>query len=109
MATTYKVLGQSAPGATTLVPLYIVPASTQAVLSTLSVCNRGLSTGTFSITVQPFGNAVSSQHYIAYEASIAANDSLFLTIGVTLGPTDVVSVYASSSAFSFGAFGSETA
>jgi len=37
MSATYKVLGQSAPAATTNADLYPVPASTQAVCSTLAV------------------------------------------------------------------------
>ena len=108
MATTYKVLGQSAPAATTATTLYTVPAATETVLSTLSVCNRG-SVGTFRVAVRPAGASLANQHYIVYDASVAANDSLFLTIGVTLAATDVVTVYASSADFTFSAFGSETA
>lgn len=107
MATTYEVLGQSAPAATTATTLYTVPSSTTTVISTLSVCNRG-ATGTFRVAVRPAGATLANQHYIVYDASVAANDSLFLTIGVTLAATDVVTVYASSANFSFSAFGSET-
>lgn len=107
MATAYKVLGQSAPSATTATTLYTVPSATEAVISTISVCNRGTATGTFRISVRPNGDAQANQQYIAYDASIAAKDTLFLTVGATMDASDVLTVYASTADFSFNAFGSE--
>jgi hypothetical protein len=40
MPTTYKVLGQAAPTANTLTDVYTVPSATQAVISTITVCNQ---------------------------------------------------------------------
>ena len=107
MATAYKVLGQSAPAATTATALYTCPASTQTVISTISVCNRGSSSGTFRISVRPNGATLANQHYIAFDAAIAAKDTLFITVGATIDAADVLEVYASSADFSFNAFGSE--
>lgn len=107
MATAYKVLGQSAPAATTATALYTCPASTQTVISTISVCNRGSSSGTFRISVRPNGATLANQHYIAFDAAIAAKDTLFITVGATIDAADVVEVYASTADFSFNAFGSE--
>ncbi len=109
MATTYKVLGQVAPSATTATTLYTVPASTQAVVSTIAVCNRAATSGTFRIAIRPNGATLANEHYIAYDSTVAANDSTFITIGVTLGDTDVITVYASSANQTFSAFGSEIA
>ena len=109
MATTYKVLGQSAPSATTATTLYTVPSSTQAVLSTIAVCNRGASSATYRIAIRPNGAALANEHYIAYDSAITANNSTMITIGVTLGDTDVITVYASTADLSFNAFGSEIA
>ena len=109
MATTYKVLGQSAPSATTATTLYTVPASTQAVVSTIAVCNRAATSGTFRIAIRPNGDTLANTHYIAYDSTVGANDSTFITIGVTLGDTDVITVYASSADQTFSAFGSEIA
>jgi hypothetical protein len=106
MATTYKVLGQSSPAATTATTLYTAP--TQAVCSTLSVCNRGATT-TFRVAVRPAGAALSDAHYIVYENSINQYDSVFFTLGITLSATDVVTVYAGTTALSFSLFGSEIA
>lgn len=107
MPTIYKVLGQSAPSATTLTTLYTVPASTDTVVSTIAIANRGGTSGTYRIAVRPAGASVANQHYIVYGATVAASDSVLLTLGITLDATDVISVYASSADFSFSAFGSE--
>jgi hypothetical protein len=104
---TYKVLGQSAPSATTLTALYTVPSATSAVVSTITVCNRAAASKSFRLAVQPAGASIADQHYIAYDVVIAANDSTCLTLGLTLAATDVLSVYASAADLSFQAFGSE--
>ena len=107
MATAYKVLGQAAPSATTATALYTVPASTETVVSTVSICNRGSASGTFRIAVRPNGASLANQHYLVFDAAVAAKDTLFLTIGATIDATDVLEVYASTADFSFSAFGSE--
>lgn len=107
MPTTYKVLGQSNPAATTLTTLYTVPSATSAVVSTISICNQAGTSGTYRIAIRPAGAAVAAQHYLVYGATVAASDSVLLTLGVTLATTDVISVYGSSANFSFTAFGSE--
>ncbi len=109
MPTTYKVLGQVNPAATTNTTLYTVPAATQAVVSTISVCNQAGTAATFRIAVRPAGAALSAEDYIVYGATVPASDSTFITAGLTLGATDVVTVYASSANLSFNAFGSEIA
>jgi len=108
MATTYKVLGQSAPSATTATTLYTVPSATQTVCSTLAICNRGAST-TFRVAVRPTGTALANQHYIVYDNYVEQGDSVFLTLGISLGATDVVTVYAGTADLSFSLFGSEIA
>jgi glucose-6-phosphate dehydrogenase assembly protein OpcA len=107
MPTTYKVLGQSNPAATTLTSLYTVPSATSAVVSSITIANLGASSATFRVAVRPAGTSIANQHYIAYDITIAALDTLTLTLGVTLATTDVVSVYASTATMSFSAFGSE--
>jgi hypothetical protein len=107
MATAYKVLGQSEPAATTATTLYTVPASTSTIVSTISICNRAASAATFRISVRPAGAAQADQHYIAFDAAIAAKDTLFLTVGLTLATTDVITVYSSNADTAFNAYGSE--
>lgn len=106
MASNYKVLGQSNPAAATLTTLYTVPSATQAVASTLSICNQGLST-TVRVAVRPAGASIVAAHYIVHDLTLNQYDSLFLTIGLSLATTDVVSVYAGTATVSFNLFGSE--
>jgi glucose-6-phosphate dehydrogenase assembly protein OpcA len=107
MPTTYKVLGQVAPSATTDTNLYTVPAATQTVVSTIAVTNRAATAATYRIAVRVAGATIANKDYIAYDSTVAANDSTMLTIGITLAATDVITVYASSANLSFNAFGSE--
>lgn len=107
MPAAYKVLGQSNPSATTNATLYTVPSSTSTVLSTIVVSNLSTSAVTFRIAIRPAGATIANQHYIAYDSGLAANDSVFLTLGLSLATTDVVTVYASTANVAFAAFGSE--
>lgn len=107
MTETYKVLGQSAPSATTATTVYTVPSATQAVISTISACNQGTSSGTFRISIRPNGETLAQKHYLVYDAAISAKDTIFISAGVTIDASDIIEVYASSANFSFNVFGSE--
>ena len=107
MTTTYKVLGQIAPTANTLTTIYTVPSATQTVVSTVTVCNQSNVAATFRLAVQPANASITSKHYINYDTALPGNDTIALTIGMTLGATDVISANASTSTISFSAFGSE--
>jgi len=110
MATaTYKVLAQSAPSATTATTAYTVAASTQAVISTITVCNRAATSATYRIAIRPNAATLANEHYIAYDATVPANDTIALTIGVTCDAADVVTIYASTANLSFNLFGTEIA
>lgn len=107
MPTTYKVLGQVNPAATTATTLYTVPSATQAVVSTIVISNLTTSNATFRIAVRPGGATLANQHYVAYDVTVGASDSTALTLGITLGAADVITVYGSSASIAFAAFGSE--
>jgi hypothetical protein len=107
MAITYKVLGQSNPSANTNTDLYTVPSSTSAVCSTMVICNQAASAATFRIAVRPAGASISTPQYISYDTNLNANDSITMTIGITLATTDVVTVRANTTTVSFNLFGSE--
>lgn len=107
MPTNYKVLGQSAPSATTDTTLYTVPSATEAVISTLNVANRGAAAATFRVAVRPDAATLANQHYVAFDVSIAANSLIALTLGMTMNAADVVTVRASTADLTFSAFGSE--
>ena len=102
-----KVLGQSNPAATTLTTLYTVPASKEAVVSSISVANLTATAATFRLAVRPAGASIANQHYIGYDITVGASDTTIITVGLTLATTDVLSVYASTANIAFQAFGDE--
>lgn len=107
MPLNYKVLGQVNPSATTFTTLYTVPASTSTVCSTLTVCNTGSTGTTYRIAIRPAGAAIATSQYIVFDAAIPANESIMLTLGLSLAATDVVSVFAGNANLAFSIFGSE--
>lgn len=106
MADTYKVLGQSNPLAATLTDAYTVPAATSVVISTIVIANRGAATS-FRVSVAVAGAADANQQYLAYDVAIGANETITMTVGVTLAATDKVRVYATLATLSFNLFGVE--
>lgn len=106
MATRYLVLGQAAPAATTDTTLYTGPAGKDTIISTLVVANRSAAQETYRIAVRPAGATLADLHYIIFDVVVGASDSTTLTLGLTIAPTDVITVYASSADLSFSAFGS---
>jgi glucose-6-phosphate dehydrogenase assembly protein OpcA len=107
MPTTYKVLGQSNPAATTLTTLYTAPSATSAIISSISVANLTATAATFRIAIRPAGASITNAHYLGYDITVGASDSTIITMGVTMAATDVLSVYASTASLVFQAFGSE--
>ena len=89
-----------------IVTLYTVPSATSTVCSTLVICNQGAST-VFRVAVRPAGAALEAKNYLIVDNAINQYDSVFLTLGVSLATTDVVSVYAGATSVSFNLFGSE--
>lgn len=107
MGTVYKVLGQQNPSATTATTLYTVPASTSTIASTLNVCNLANTAATFRVAVRPAGAALANTHYLTYDTNLPANDSIAMTLGITMATTDVVTVYANTANVNFSLFGTE--
>jgi branched-subunit amino acid ABC-type transport system permease component len=105
MADTVKVLGQAALGATTLTDVYTAPSA--AVVSTVVVCNRTNTDKTFRLAVAVAGAADATKQYLAYDSTVAANDSVTFTLGVSLAITDVVRAYASAVGVTVNVFGVE--
>jgi hypothetical protein len=100
MANAYKILGQSAPGATTETDLY-------TVCSSIVITNRGATQSTFRISLSKTGGATALKDYLYYDVTLAGNDTFIATIGITLATTDVVRVYAGNANLSFNLFGTE--
>jgi len=107
MAYTYKVLGQEIPAAGANVNLYTVPAGTSAIISTVNVCNQSTSNVTFRLSIRPAGVTGTSKHFIVFDSALPAQDTMAVSLGMTLGNTDVITAYSFQGNVSFAAFGTE--
>ena len=107
MANAYKILGQVDDASANDVELYLVPASTEAVISTIIVCNRESADNTFRIATKDDNSAVATTDYIAYDTTIPANDTIAFTLGITLETGAEISVGASDNNVTFQAYGTE--
>lgn len=110
MAESIKVLAQSCPGNTTLAGIYTVPASpaTAATLSSITVCNLSAAVRTFDISIAVNNATDDAKQYIFKDQEIDANSNFSATIGITLGPGDVLKVRSSfASSLAFNIFGIE--
>lgn len=108
MATTYKILGQSQPTTTSDTTLYTVPASTSAIVSSVTVANTTANSGTFKLYCVADGDAAGADNAIFYDGTLAANTTTSFSLGLTMGAADSLVVQASAgTAITFQAFGSE--
>lgn len=104
MANTYKVIGQVADASANNVSL-VADQDGETIISTVVVCNREASENTFRLAVRPGGATLADEHYISYDVPVPANDTIFLTLGLTLADNDIITCGASDANVSFSAFG----
>jgi len=103
----YTILGQELSVANTLKQLYSVPASNNAVISTVNICNLSDVGGHFSLACNVNGVAVANANMLAFRVPIPARDTIALTLGITLNAASKISVNANTALISFAAFGTE--
>ena len=111
MATaSYKTLGIASPTDANNTTLYTVGSAVTggAVISTIAVANTTGSAGSYRIFVRDEGAAAAQSNALAYDVAIAANDTIAITVGLTLDVADVISVRTTNAnQLNFFAFGSE--
>lgn len=91
------------PLANTLTTLYTVPSSTQAVVSTINVCNTASTANTFRIAATSGGSPVLG-NYLIYNMSIDGYETVSFTQGITLSSGDLIAVYGASAGLAFNLF-----
>jgi len=113
MATAYKILGQSLPSANTLSNVYVVPAATSTIVSTITITNQDSANANVDIIVRPVNETLSNKHYLLKGVQIPRADTLILSPGLTLNASVILAVnnaVAAGETFanvSFNAFGVE--
>lgn len=111
MPLSYKILAQ----ATTLnsnaeVTLFTVGSGKSVSISSIIVTNTSSSNKTYRVAILPASEAsgsVSAKHYIAFDASLSANQTTEIRGGITLAAGDVVRIYGSTNDIAISAYGVE--
>lgn len=108
MATTYKnAQVQGTSGLTTYATLYNTGASTTAVISTILVTNTTNAPVQYRIAIMGSAGTPANPNFIVYDDTVAANDVVAFTVGITLGNTQFIRVSSSANTIGFNAFISE--
>jgi len=111
MPTTYRtaqVQGASAIGS--YVNLYNTTASTSAVLSSIAITNTASTSGTYRIALVPASASSSNpsaSNWLVYDSVVAGNDTIFLTVGITVENSEFIRVSSSATTVTFTGFVSE--
>lgn len=108
MATAYKyaqVQGTASTG--TYATLYTTPAATEAVISSIVICNQSASAITVRIGLDTTAGTPGASEFLVYDAPIAGNDTVSLTLGVSLPAERYIQISSSANTCSFTAFVSE--
>ena len=108
MATTYKNAQlQGTSSVSTYGTLYNTGASTTAVLSTLVICNTAATSATYRIGIMTTAGTPAAANWIVYGSSVAANDTVCLSLGIVLSNTQYIRVSSSADTVTFSAYISE--
>lgn len=121
MAESYKRLGGVAATTTNYATsttsgsqiLYQVPVSTSAVISSVVICNQAATAATYKLGVDVAGTVASPPsayilaNYLVFNGAIAANDTIILTLGITLAAQNSLLFSANAATVNAVAFGTE--
>lgn len=108
MATTYKNAQVAGSGnLTTYSTLYNTGASSTAVISSIVVSNVSSESATYRIGIVSSDTDPTSPNWVVYDSVVTGNDTIALTLGITLGTTQYLKVSASSTDVNIHAFISE--
>lgn len=108
MAIAYKpaqVQGTASTG--TYATLYETPASTEAIISTIVICNTAGASATYRIGLDTTAGTPGASEWLVYDASVPANDTISLTLGICLDAGKYIRVSSSANTVAFSAFVSE--
>ena len=89
--TPIKILGQIQTTGNTMTNAYVVPASTQAVVSTVTVCNQSANNVLVDVISRYGSTALGNQHYLVYQFPLGAADTLVLEPRLTMNATSIIS------------------
>ena len=87
----YKILGQIQTTANVLTTIYTVPASTNTVVTTITICNQSANTVSINVAANVSGSAVSTKNFIVSGYSLGAAETLVLEPRISLNVGSILS------------------
>jgi hypothetical protein len=108
MPTAYKysqVQGTASTG--TYATLYTTPSATEAVISSIVITNQASSSVTVRIGMDTTAGTPGASEWLVYDAVVAGNDTIALTLGITMPASNFIRVSSSANTCNFSAFLSE--
>ena len=107
----YKILGQIQTTANVLTTIYTVPAATNTMISTITICNQSPNTVSVNVAANVSGSAVTTKNFIVSGYALGAAETLVLEPRVSLNVGSILSANVTganaSSNISINAFGVE--
>ena len=110
MPNIHKILGQINPSANTQTNVYVVPASTAALVNSIHVDNTGTSNASYSIIVVPSSDNSTSplpKHFIVRGSIAPPGDTVLLDFPLTLPAGTVVAANTNDPNLAISTFGVE--
>ena len=108
MVNNFKRLGATTVVASTDTQLYVVPASHEAIIKSMTICNIGGAARTYRVAcVDAAIASVANEDYQFYGVSIAANSTTLVKPDWCLIATHTVMVWANHADVVFSCFGNE--
>jgi len=110
MPNIHKILGQINPTANTQTNVYVVPASTAAVVNSIHVDNTGVANASYSIIVVPSTDNSSAplpRHFLLRGSIAPSGDTVMLDFPLTLPAGAVLAANTNNGSLAISAFGVE--
>jgi CDP-diglyceride synthetase len=98
---------QGTAGVTTYGTLYSTSASATAVISSILVANTASTAATYRIGIMGSAGTPAAANWAAFDVAVAANDTVALTLGITVGNSQFIRVSSSANTVTFSAYVSE--
>ena len=87
----YIILGQIHPSGNILTTIYTVPASTNTVVTTITICNQSANTVSINVAANVSGSAVTTKNFIVSGYSLGAAETLVLEPRISLNVGSILS------------------
>jgi hypothetical protein len=110
MPQSFKRLGAINPTSNTQTNVYVIPAATEAVISTVTICNQSSVNASYSLismTSGEYSAPAPVKTFLVRGATVPASDSIILTLGITMNAGSILAANTNNGSISIIAFGSE--